>query len=336
MTARETARPDVHPADQARSALDGAPQRSVVTLDGGPQRSVVTVDGVELRVIRAGASGDAVLFIHGNPGSADDWAGPIAALAGFTRAVAFDLPDFGDTRAPADFAHSVGAYAGFVERARHELGLGPVHLVLHDFGGPIGLAWAARHPPAVKSVTLIDTGVLPDYRWHPLARLWRTPVLGELFQATATRPAFRMLTNLREPRALPRAFVDRMYDHFDRRTRRAVLRLYRSADDPSALSRELIGLLRPLDLPALVIWGEHDAYLPVAYADRQREAFPGAEIHTLPGSGHWPFVDDPSAVEPLLVEFLRRQLDPRADDPPAPPGNPDVEVSRHPGWSALP
>lgn len=284
-----------------------------------PQRSLVTVDGVELRVMRAGTTGDTVLLIHGNPGSADDWAGPIAALAGFARAVAFDLPDFGDTRAAAGFAHTVGAYADFVERAREELGLGPVHVVLHDFGGPIGLAWAARNPRAVKSVTLIDTGVLPDYRWHPLARLWRTPLLGELFQATATRPAFRMLTNLREPRALPRAFVDRMYDHFDRRTRRAVLRLYRSTSDPSALSRDLIGQLRPLDLPALVIWGQHDAYLPVAYADRQREAFPHAEIHTLPDSGHWPFVDDPSTVNRLLVDFLQRHSDPPADEPSASP-----------------
>jgi pimeloyl-ACP methyl ester carboxylesterase len=278
----------------------------------------MTVDGVELRVMRAGETGDTVLFIHGNPGSADDWAGPMAAVAGFARAVAFDLPDFGETRAAAGFNHSVDAYAAFVERAREELGLGPVHLVLHDFGGPIGLAWAAGNPRAVKSVTLIDTGVLPDYRWHPLARLWRTPVLGEVFQATATRPAFRMLTNLREPRPLPRAFVDRMYDHFDRRTRRAVLRLYRATDDPSGASRELIERLRPLDLPALVIWGEHDAYLPVAYADRQREAFPGAEVHVLVASGHWPFVDAAPTVEALLVDFLRRRIDPPAGDPPSP------------------
>jgi pimeloyl-ACP methyl ester carboxylesterase len=285
---------------------------------GKPERAEITVDDVKLRVFRAGETGDPVLFIHGNPGSADDWAGPMTAVAGFARAFAFDLPDFGETRAAAGFAHSVGAYADFVERARRELGLGPVHLVLHDFGGPIGLAWAARNPRQVKSVTLIDTGVLPDYRWHPLARLWRTPVLGEIFQATATRPAFRMLTNLREPRSLPRAFVDRMYDHFDRRTRRAVLRLYRATDNPSEVSHELIAQLRPLDLPALVIWGEHDAYLPVAYASRQREAFPEAEVHVLADSGHWPFVDAASTVERVLAEFLRRQVDESAGDPPRP------------------
>jgi pimeloyl-ACP methyl ester carboxylesterase len=247
-----------------------------------------------------------VLFIHGNPGSADDWGGPMAAVAGFAEAVAFDLPDFGETRAGPDFEHSIGGYADFVEQARRTLGIERAHLVLHDFGGPIGLAWAAANPEAVASVTLIDTGVLPDYRWHRLARIWRTPVLGEVFQATATRPGFRWLINLQEPQRLERAFLDRMYDHFDRPTRRAVLRLYRATSNPSELSRALIGRLGPLDLPALVIWGEHDAYLPSGYATRQREAFPKAEVHVLAGSGHWPFVDAAPTVDRLLADFLGR------------------------------
>ena len=57
-------------------------------------------------------------------------------------------------------------------------------------------------------------------------------------------------------------------------------------------------------MPALVIWGEHDAYLPASYAVRQREAFPSADVHVLPTSGHWPFVDAAPVVERLLVDFL--------------------------------
>ena len=186
------------------------------------------------------------------------------------------------------------------------LGIDRVHLVLHDFGGPIGLIWAAMHPDALASVTLIDTGVLPGYKWHRLARIWRTPVLGEIFQATATRGAFRRLLNRNEPRGLPRPFVEAMYDHYDRRTRRAVLKLYRATDDPGAGGAEFAALMAPRDIPALVIWGEHDAYLPAEYAARQREAFPSAEVHVLPASGHWPYADDPQTVEKLLVEFLPR------------------------------
>ena len=264
------------------SASAGAMTRS-------PER--VRVGDVDVRVLRAGETGDHVLFIHGNPGSADDWGGCMAAIADVARAVAFDLPDFGETAAGPGFEHTVFGYAAFVEQARQALGIGRVHLVLHDFGGPIGLAWAAEHPEDVASVTLIDTGVLPDYRWHVLARIWRTPGLGEVFQATTTRPAFRAVVNLQEPQKLPRPFLDEMFDHYDRRTRRAVLRLYRATDDPSGLSRQVTEQLREHDIPALVIWGEHDAYLPSSYAARQREAFPSADVHVLAGSGHWPFVD---------------------------------------------
>jgi pimeloyl-ACP methyl ester carboxylesterase len=95
-----------------------------------------------------------------------------------------------------------------------------------------------------------------------------------------------------------------MYDHYDRRTRRAVLKLYRASDDPGSAAPEFTALVAPRDIPALVIWGEHDAYLPASYAERQRDAFPSAEVHVLPASGHWPYADAPETVERLLVEFL--------------------------------
>jgi pimeloyl-ACP methyl ester carboxylesterase len=271
------------------------------------ERTSLLAGGTRTRLLQAGPgeASEAVVFVHGNPGSADDWEGLIGGAAGTgRRALSLDLPDFGETVAPAGFEHSVLGYATFLGEALQELGVERAHLVLHDFGGPIGLVWMMMTPDALASITLIDTGILPGYRWHKLARIWRTPVLGELFQATATRPAFRFLLNRNEPRGLPRDFVEAMYDHYDRRTRKAVLALYRDTDDPGSAAPELTKLLAPRDIPALVIWGEHDAYLPSSYAERQREAFPSADVHVLPASGHWPFADAPDTVERLLTEFL--------------------------------
>jgi pimeloyl-ACP methyl ester carboxylesterase len=278
-------------------------------------RTRIRAGGTQPRVLQAGPldASEAVVFVHGNPGSCDDWERLAGALgADGVRAAAFDLPDFGETIAPAGFVHDVPTYAGFVEEALGVLGIERVHLVIHDFGGPIGLVWAAMHADRVASVTLIDTGILPGYRWHRLARIWRTLVLGELFQATATRRAFRTLLNRNEPRGLPRAFVDQMYDHYDKRTRRAVLALYRATDDPGAAGVEFAAYMRTMDIPALVIWGEHDAYLPAEMAPRQRDAFPSADVHVLPASGHWPFADAPETVERLLVEFVARVREPAA------------------------
>ena len=177
----------------------------------GLERNRIAVAGAQPRLAQAGPSeaAEAVVFVHGNPGSADDWEPLIAALGGAgKRALAIDLPDFGETAAPASFEHTVPGYAGFLAEALSVLGVERVHLVVHDFGGPIGLAWAATQPDALASITLIDTGILPDYRWHRLARIWRTPIVGELFQAMATRRAFRLMLNRSEPRGLPRSFVE--------------------------------------------------------------------------------------------------------------------------------
>jgi pimeloyl-ACP methyl ester carboxylesterase len=270
----------------------------------------LVVDGLRTPLREAGPPDrrEAVVCVHGNPGSSADFERLLAAAGSLGRAVAWDAPGFGRADKPAGFPHTVDAHAAFIGRAIDLLEIDRAHLVVHDFGGPWALRWAASAPQRLASVTLIGTGVLPGYRWHALARIWRTPGAGELFMATTTRLGFRALLRIGNPRALPRAFVDRMYDDFDRGTRRAVLALYRSVDDVAADGRALARALAPHDRPALVVWGRHDPYLPVALAERQRHAFPSAAVHVLEESGHWPLADDPHRTERLVLAFLGRQV----------------------------
>ena len=116
------------------------------------------------------------------------------------------------------------------------------------------------------------------------------------------------------PRPLPGPLVDRMFEDLDSDTRRAILRLYRSTDDPAGEAPRLVEALRVLDRPALVIWGESDPYLPVSLAQHQLQAFPSADVHMLEDSGHWPFVDRSERTEELLVEHLRQVAAP-AEEP---------------------
>jgi pimeloyl-ACP methyl ester carboxylesterase len=218
------------------------------------------------------------------------------------------MPGFGRAEKPDDFDYTVEGYARFLDAALKELEVERAHLVLHDFGGPWGLEWAGEHPDNFASAVLIDTGVFLDYRWHYLAKIWRAPVAGEVFQATTTRSGLRMALRHGNPRGLPRAFVDRMYDDADAGTKRAVLRLYRATDDPSAIGLRQAERLKPLNRPALVVWGARDPYLPVSMAERQREAFPEAEVVVLDDSGHWPFADNPDAVGKPVEAFLRRTV----------------------------
>ena len=216
------------------------------------------------------------------------------------------MPGYGHADKPKDFSYSVDGYAEYLAVLLDQLGITRVHIVAHDFGGPWALAWAARYPGALASATLINSGVAIGYQWHHYARIWRTPVLGEVFMATASRPGFRVLLGRENPR-LTRDQLDRIYDASRSwATKRAVLKLYRAT--PAATLAAPAAALRPLDRPALVIWGTQDAYLPREQAERQRQAFPSAQVELLDGYGHWVMLEDPERVASLVIPFLRRQL----------------------------
>jgi pimeloyl-ACP methyl ester carboxylesterase len=246
------------------------------------------------------------VFVHGNPGPAEDWRALLSRAGEFTRAVAPDMPGYGNADKPRQFRYTIEGYADHLAGVMDELEIRRAHLVLHDFGGPWGLAWAARHPDSFASATLINTGVLPDYKWHRYAKIWRTPGLGEMFQLTATEPAFRMLLGRENPR-LRHADIDQIYAASRSwPTKRAVLKLYRAT--PASAARGPIEELRALDRPALVLWGTADAYLPWQLAERQLDAFPSARVELLEGLGHWAFREDPDHVAELVIPFLHAQV----------------------------
>jgi pimeloyl-ACP methyl ester carboxylesterase len=272
------------------------------------QTRIATVAGVRSPVLCAGPDDatEAVVFVHGNPGPPEDWRPLVGEVGEFARALAPAMPGYGDADKPADFDYTIDGYARHLDGVLTELGVQRAHLVLHDFGGPWGLTWATAHPDAFASVALINTGVALDFRWHVLGRIWRTPVLGELFMLTTTRSATRWLVGRENPRLPPDA-LDRLYEIYRPwPTKRAVLKLYRAT--PAAMMGAQRDAMRELDRPALVLWGTTDAYIPWQQAERQRESFPSAQIQLLEGLGHWPFLEDPGRVNEYLLPFLRKQL----------------------------
>jgi pimeloyl-ACP methyl ester carboxylesterase len=285
------------------------------------RRRVVEVDGIRAPLVEAGPpdADEAVVFVHGNPGSSEDWARLISHVGHFARAVAVDQPGFGQADKPPTFEHTYEAHAAHLGRTLEVLGIRRAHIVGHDLGGRWCLEWAANHPTQVGSAVIVAGGVLLDYRWHYLARIWKRRWLGEAFMATGTRGVFRMILSRGNPQGLPRAFVDRMYDDMDAGTKRAILALYRPTSDWNARSYDLADTLqRVLRTPALIVWGWHDSYIPYAQAFRQRASLPDAQIEILDRSGHWPFVDDPEAMEAVVLPFLREHVAGHIRQPVAP------------------
>ena len=230
-------------------------------------------------------SGDAnVLYVHGVPESSRAWIPFLERTGG----VALDLPGFGRSGKRNDFPYDIDGYAGFLGRFADHAGLERVRLVCHDWGA-VALAWAMRAPERVERLVAIDVvPFLPGFRWHRVARLWRTRVLGELAMGATNRHALRLGSGLGKEWARE-AMAD-----FDQGTQRAILRLYRSAG-PAVLAAAG-GDLGRITAPALVLWGERDPYLPARFAPELAERLPSAVCEVLSDAGHWPWIDDPAVI----------------------------------------
>jgi pimeloyl-ACP methyl ester carboxylesterase len=272
------------------------------------QMREVVVNGVRSPVLIGGTGtpGEAVVFVHGNPDAGADWEPLMKRVSEFATVVAPDMPGFGGADKRSDQDYTLAGYAAHLAGVINQLGLERVHLVAHDFGGPFALTWAATHPEMVASVTMINTGVLLDYRWHRLARLWRTPLVGELIQRATTLRVARLVLRHDNP-GLPEEWLQRIAGHaVPEGTKRAVLRLYRSTQ--SADMEALVAPLRKRDPDALVVWGDADVYIPAEQAGRQREIFPHIRIEMLPGVGHWAWLEQPDRVAEIVVPFLRDRV----------------------------
>jgi pimeloyl-ACP methyl ester carboxylesterase len=272
---------------------------------GAVAERTVEVSGLRTPVLDAGpASDEAVVYVHGNPGSRLDFRDLVERTGAFARAIAPDMPGFGDADKPhpRDFKYRVRTLGRHLAEVLGALGVRRAHLVGHDFGGPFAVGAILHQPSLAASLSFINTGILRGYKWHKWARIWRTPVVGEIFM--------RLLADEKRFKAgftrLPADFVDQMWRHYDARTRRAVLDLYR-ATDMKDLS-PVASALRKLDLPSVVVWGVKDRYVPVEFADRNQEALPRATVHRIEDAGHWPFIDRPDAVAAVLLPFLRQQI----------------------------
>jgi pimeloyl-ACP methyl ester carboxylesterase len=280
-------------------------------LPPGVRTSRVTVGGVSTRVQQAGPlrARNAVVFLHGSPDSSRDWDDLVAANGRFARTVAFDISGYGKSDKNAPQIQTTDGAAQYIQGVLDRLGIKRAVLVAHDFGGIWGLQWAVKHKQALLGAVLINTGVLIDYVPHPLAVVWATPGAGELQMASTTRPAWRADFRAHNPPSMPDSFIDRTYDDYDRATRCAILRYYRSSSQGfTTRGPEQAAALRPLNLPALVIWGRLDPYITFDQAEKQKQAFPRARIEYLDGSGHWPHIDNPKRVRELVVPFLRPSL----------------------------
>jgi pimeloyl-ACP methyl ester carboxylesterase len=266
--------------------------------------SIDRIDGIAYREAvpeRWEAGGPAAVALHGYPTSSYLWRNvlPRLAEAGY-RALAPDLPGFGDS--PPDRPGTWERQVENFERFRNAIGLEQLTLIVHDWGGLIGLRWACDHPGAVTALVITNTGFFPDGKWHGMAKSLQTEGEGEQILENINRELFGMGIRQISP-GIPDETIDEFWKAYgDEDRRRNHLDLYRSGD--FAKLEPYRGKLAELDVPVLLLWGAKDQFAPVAGGYRFQKEIPGARLEVVEEAGHFLMEDESERVASEVAGFL--------------------------------
>lgn len=234
-------------------------------------------------------------LVHGNPDSSALWDGVIENLTAYgDEIVAADLPGFAHP-APDGFPATKEAYVEWIVEQLEKLG-GNVDLVGHDWGSLLVQRVASIRPDLLASVACGGAAVDTEYPWHPLAQVWQTPGEGEKYMAEELTPEFG-IEHLVE-NGVPREYAERNIWLTDY-GKASILKIYRSAVHIGA---EWQPDLEQLDLPAMVIWGRTDPYVPLEFGERLAARMKG-ELVILECGHWWPFEKPAETAEALLSHW---------------------------------
>lgn len=270
------------------------------------------------------ADGEVVLCLHGEPTWGFLFRHLIAALRGAHRVVALDHMGFGRSETPPSRSYWLQDHIDNLERFVLALDLRGITLVMHDFGGPVGMGLASRHPDRIRRIVSVNgptpfgqatlgerlaanAAVSPWFQW-----IMRAESEGRL-EAVLGELGFNILSTLKlngfEDHGLIndawlQAYGARFATPGDCAGAIGWAKGFATGahrfEVPDAAARRAIATK-----PAMAIWGMADRTLhAVHFLPLFSELFPDAPVHRLPGVGHYSFEDAPGAIADRIATFL--------------------------------
>jgi pimeloyl-ACP methyl ester carboxylesterase len=268
----------------------------------GPGERDTLVDGVRWRSREAPGRGNPVVYVHGHLASSATWKEVLVEASAGRPAIAVDMPGFGFSDRPWPYDYSAAGEARGLARYLEARGIERAVLVGNSLGGAEAMLLAAEHHDLVEALVLVAPATpLGPIPWP--VQILRTPGLGELVLALATRPfvgfGLRHRIYARASRVTEAAVDDAWRPLRVPGTRRAALRAIRT--DPA----DYEGLEARVRVPTLIVWGERDRMLPSSEGERLVSRIPDARLVILPDTGHLPQRERPEAFAAAVAGFVR-------------------------------
>ena len=279
-------------------------------------RNWLDLDGLKLHYLDEG-KGEVVVAVHGNPTWSFYYRELVRDLRTDYRVVVPDHVGCGFSDKPGDdrYDYTLARRIEDFGRLMDELQLTDINLVVHDWGGMIGLGWAVRHPDRIKRLVILNTAAfhLPKSKSFPW-QLWmvRDTPLGPLmvrglnaFSRGAANVACtrkKLSKDVRDAYCAP-------YDSWNGRI--ATLRFvqdiplkpgdrgYDIVSDTAARLEEFC------DRPVLICWGDKDFVFDHHFVAEWQRIYPEAEVHRFPDCGHYILEDASEEIIPIIRRFLQ-------------------------------
>lgn len=258
--------------------------------------------------------GETLLMLHGNPTWSFYYRNLVKGLRSQYRCVVPDHIGCGLSDKPQEYNYTLSQHIDNLAALVDHLNLDHLTLVMHDWGGSIGMGLAVRAPEKIKRLIFFNTAAFIADRIPFSINLCRNPVIGplailkfNLFARMATswacKQTNRMVGKVRKGYLAP---------YNSPQNRIANLRFVQdiplTPDIPSYPVVEHIesqlGYFR--DRPAMIIWGMQDFCFTEYFLDRWKKYFPNAEVHEVEQAGHYVVEDADEEIIPWMIQFLRK------------------------------
>lgn len=258
----------------------------------------------------AGEGKPVLLLIHGMAGSSNAWREMIPRLEQRYHVIAPDLPGHGDSSPEFD-DYSLGAMASVLRDLLVVKGVSRCTVVGQSLGGGVAMQFVYQYPEFCERIVLIGSGGLGrEVNW--ILRTLAVPGAGLLVTSAATPMVVGVGNSVRRffyNKGVRADSADENWAAFESLsqpgTRRAFFKTLRAVVDNKGQSVSATNRFHLAgQLPIQVIWGDRDPIIPVSHGYATHEAIPGSRLEIIEGSGHYPHVDNPAAVEKILVDFL--------------------------------